>query len=178
MKKVLSIILAGMMTVSLTACGNNATTEKAETNKEVATEGNKTEEAETAEEVKYDNFGALLNSIAEKDYGYSEVDTLKIMKEEEVTKYQEKAKAVVDKAMEDNKIDVSKAKVYPYYINVNGDKSEKDYVVVYGDDKVPTTVYEIILTVSDEYEPSLKEVKEVKDLINDQFKTLFAEEVK
>ena len=40
MKKVLSIILAGMMTVSLTACGNNATTEKAETNKEVATEGN------------------------------------------------------------------------------------------------------------------------------------------
>ena len=49
---------------------------------------------------------------------------------------------------------------------------------MYGDDKVPTTVYEIILTVSDEYEPSLKEVKEVKDLIHDQFKTLFAEEVK
>lgn len=178
MKKVLSIILAGMMTFSLTACGSNATTEKTETNKEVATEGSKAEENQTTEEIKYDKFSSLLNSIAEKDYGYSEVDTFKIMKEEEITKYQEKAKSVVDKAMEDNKIEAAKAKVYPYYINVNGDKSEKNYVVVYGEDKVPTTVYEIILNVSDEFEPSLKEVKETKDIIDDQFKTLFAEEVK
>lgn len=174
MKKVLSIILAGMMTFSLTACGSKTETE---TNKEVTKEENKVEETKK-EEVKHESFKSLLNSIAEKDYGYSEVDTIKIMKEEDVAKYQEKAKAVVDKAMEDNKIEAAKVKVYPYYINVNGDKSEKDYVVVYGDDKVPTTVYEIVLNISDEFEPSLKEVKETKDIINDQFKTLFADEVK
>jgi len=162
------------MTFSLTACGSKTETE---TNKEVTKEENKVEETKT-EEVKHESFKSLLNSIAEKDYGYSEVDTIKIMKEEDVAKYQEKAKAVVNKAMEDNKIEAAKAKVYPYYINVNGDKSEKDYVVVYGDDKVPTTVYEIVLSISDEFEPSLKEVKETKDIINDQFKTLFADEVK
>lgn len=174
MKKVLSIILAGMMTFSLTACGSKATTE---TSKEVTKEEKKVEETKT-EDVKHESFESLLNAIAEKDYSYSEVDTIKIMKEEDMAKYQEKAKAIVDKAMEDNKIEVAKAKVYPYYRNANGDKSEKDYVVVYGDDKAPTTVYEIVLNISDEFEPSLKEVKETKDIMDDQFKTLFANEIK
>lgn len=175
MKKVLSIVLAAAMMVSIVACGNSK-----------ATNGNTTEPAKTESkakteekvEVTYDNFVSLLNGTANKDYFYNEINTIKLMKKEDEKAYIAKAKAIVDKAMADNKIDAAKAKVYPYYKNVNGEKTEKDYVVVYGDDKAPTTVYEITLTIPDNYEPALKEAKENKEMVSQkQFAELFKAEL-
>lgn len=190
MKKVLSIVLAAVLTFSLTACANNA--KKANGNKEKATnaavtnnnkneakDDKKEENTEEAkkEEVKYETLGALLNGVSEKDYYYDDIDTIKILDEKKKEAYSEKSKAVLDKEMADKKIDANKAKVYSYYKNVNGDKYQKDYVVVYGDDKVPTTVYEVEMTISDKDEPSLKETKENKEMITDEFKKLFKDDI-
>lgn len=175
MKKVLSLVLAAGMMVSLVACGNSTATSG--NNAEPAKTESK-EKTEAKVEVTYDNFVALLNGTANKDYYYNEINTIKLMKKDDEKAYIAKAKAVVDKAMADNKIDAAKAKVYPYYKNVNGTKEEKDYVVVYGDDKAPTTVYEINLTIPDNYEPALKDVKENKEMVSQkQFAELFKAEL-
>jgi len=177
MKKVLSIVLAAGMMFSIVGCGNSETkTEKPAENTKVESKEQTKEEAK--QEVTYDNFVSLLNGTANKDYFYNEINTIKLMKKDDEKAYIEKAKAVVDKAMADNKIDASKAKVYPYYKNVNGEKQEKDYVVVYGEDKVPTTVYEITLTIPDNYEPTVKETKENKEIVKEkQFADLFKAEL-
>lgn len=175
MKKVLSLILAAGMMVSIVACGNSTATSG--NNAEPAKTESK-EKTEAKVEVTYDNFVALLNGTANKDYYYNEINTIKLMKKDDEKAYIAKAKAVVDKAMADNKIDAAKAKVYPYYKNVNGAKEEKDYVVVYGDDKAPTTVYEINLTIPDNYEVALKDVKENKEMVSQkQFAELFKAEL-
>ncbi|WP_010293951.1 lipoprotein [Clostridium senegalense] len=189
MKKVLSIVLAAVLTFSLTACGANTTnkndTKENTTNTETTNkkDENKKDEEKTeekAEEVKYEEFGQLLNAVSEKDYYYDDIGTIKILndvkKEVNAAKKEEyikKTKEIIDKEMTDKKVDLSKIKVYDYYKNANGEKSQKSYVVVYGDDKVPTTVYEVMFDISETDEPSLKETKENKELINDDFKTLF-----
>jgi len=177
MKKVISIVLAAGMMVSLVACGNSADKDKkpAENTK---VESKDTTKEQAKQEVTYDTFVSLLNGTANKDYFYNEINTIKLMKKDDEKAYVAKAKAVVEKAMADNKIDAKKAKVYPYYKNVNGSKLEKDYVVVYGDDKAPTTVYEITLTIPDNYEPALKETKENKEMVSQkQFADLFKAEL-
>ncbi|GAA0125590.1 hypothetical protein UT300019_14920 [Clostridium sp. CTA-19] len=184
MKKVLSIVLAAVLTFSLTACGANTTNKndakENATNTEATNKKDEEKTEEKAEEVKYEEFGQLLNAVSEKDYYYDDIGTIKILndvkKEVNAAKkedYTKKTKEIIDKEMTDKKVDVSKTKIYDYYKNANGEKSQKSYVVVYGDDKVPTTVYEVMFDISESDEPSLKETKENKELINDDFKTLF-----
>jgi len=176
MKKVISLVLAAGMMVSLVACGNSAA--KSGNAGEQTKVENKEKPKEEVKEVTYENFVSLLNGTANKDYFYNEINTIKLMKKDDEKAYIAKAKAIVDKAMADNKIDAAKAKVYPYYRNANGDKLEKDYVVVYGDDKAPVTVYEITLSIPDNYEPALKEAKENKEMVSQkQFAELFKAEL-
>lgn len=178
MKKIISLVLAAGMMASFVGCGNSAATSGNSAEQTKVESKEQPKEKAKQEEVTYDNFAALLNGTANKDYFYNEINTIKLMKKEDEKAYTEKAKVLVEKAMVDNKIDATKAKVYPYYRNVNGDKLEKDYVVVYGDDKAPTTVFEITLTIPNNYEPTLKEVKEIKDIVTQkQFAELFKAEL-
>lgn len=178
MKKIISLVLAAGMMVSLVACSNSTATNENSTDKTKVESKEQPKEEAKQEEVTYDNFVGLLNGTANKDYYYNEINTIKLMTKDAEKAYVAKAKVVVDKAMADNKIDATKAKVYPYYRNVNGDKIEKDFVVVFGDDKAPTTVFEITLTIPDSYEPALKEVKENKDMVaQKQFAELFKAEL-
>lgn len=175
-KKILSSILVLVMAGSLVACGSNENATKNDT----ATKQEETTKVETTEapkeEIKFESVVQVLDSISEKDSYYSDNYNLKILKKAPLTAYMDKAAAITEKAMADNKIDAKTAKVYKYYNNINGVRFEKDYVVVYDANKVPTTAYEIIIALSDKDEPSLKEVKENKELITDEFKSLFPKE--
>ena len=176
-KKIISSILVLVVAGSLVACGNNknATTNDTTTKQEETTTTETTEAPK--EEIKFESVGQILDSISEKDYYYSDHYNLKILKKEPLAAYEAKATAITEKAMVDNKIDAKSAKVYKYYNNINGVRFEKDYVVVYDANKVPTTVYEVTISLSDKDEPSLKEVKENKEIITDEFKTLFPKEL-
>jgi hypothetical protein len=57
-------------------------------------------------------------------------------------------------------------------------KEHKVYVVVFDASKAPTDVYEVNMTVDDKDVPALKDVKKVDNIINDEFKKHFANEVK
>lgn len=177
-KKFLSSILVLVMAGSLIACGNN----KNVTKNDAATKQEETKTTETTaapvEEVKFETVGQILDSISEKDFYYSDHYNLKILKKAALKAYEDKAAVVTQKAMVDNKIDAKSAKVYMYYNNINGVRFEKDYIVVYDASKVPTTAYELTIAVSDKDEPSFKEIKENKEMITDEFKTLFPAELK
>lgn len=172
-KKILSSILVLVMAGSLVACGS-----KEEVKSEAPV---KQEEAAKTpapvEEVKFESIGQILDSAAQKDEYYSDKYNLKILKKDAIAAYEGKATVITQKAMVDNKIDAKNAKVYAYYNNISGVRFEKDYIVVYDANKVPTTVYEVIIAVSDKDEPSLKEVKENKAMITDEFKALFPQEL-
>jgi hypothetical protein len=179
LKKILSSILVLVMAGSLVACSSKDEVTKSETpvtKEETAkTEAPKTEAPK--EEVKFESVGQILDSVSKKDEYYSDKYNLKILKKAPLAAYQAKAKVITEKAMVDNKIDAKSAKVYPYYNNNNGVKFEKDYIVVYDATKVPTTVYEVVIAVSDKDEPSFKETKENKEIITAEFKTLFPKEL-
>ncbi|MBZ9684920.1 hypothetical protein G9F72_000910 [Clostridium estertheticum] len=176
-KKVLSSILVLVMAGSLVACKSNKIVTKDDTATK-QTETKKTETAEPASEViKFESVGQMMDSISEKDHYYSDQYNLKILKKEPLAVYEAKADVITQKAMVDKKIDNKSAKVYKYYNNINGVRFEKDYIVVYDASKVPTTVYEVIISLSDKDEPSLKEVKENKAIITDEFKALFPKEL-
>ena len=176
-KKILSSMVVLVMVGSLVACGNNKNVVKNDT----ATKQEETKKTETTEvpkeEIKFESVVQILDSISEKDYYYSDHYNLKILKDDALTAYESKAAVITQKAMTDNKIDAKSAKVYMYYNNISGVRFEKDYIVVYDVNKVPTTVYEVIIAISDKDEPSLKEVKENKEIITDEFKTLFPVEL-
>jgi hypothetical protein len=176
-KKILSSILVLCMAASLVACGSannvakNATATKQEETK-------KTEETVApVETIKFESITQILDSISQKDSYYSDRYNLKILKKDPLAAYEAKAVAITEKAMTDNKIDAKSAKVYMYYNNISGVRFEKDYIVVYDATKVPTTVYEVTIAISDKDEPSLKEVKENKEIITDEFKALFPVEL-
>lgn len=176
-KKVLSSILILVMAGSLVACSSNksATKDDTATKKE---ESKKTETAEPSSEViKFESLVQMMDSMSEKDSYYSDRYNLKILKKDALAAYEAKANAITEKAMADNKIDGKSTKVYKYYNNINGVRFEKDYIVVYDASKVPTTVYEVVIALSDKDEPSLKEVKENKAIITDEFKSLFPKEL-
>lgn len=176
-KKILSSILVLVMAGSLVACGSS----KEEVKKDATVkqeEPAKTEVPPVKEEVKFESIGQILDSAAKKDEYYSDKYNLKILKKEALTAYETKAAAITQKVMVDNKIDAKSAKVYPYYNNISGVRIEKDYVVVYDANKVPVTVHEVIISVSDKDEPALKEVKENKAMVTDEFKALFPKELK
>jgi hypothetical protein len=173
-KKVLSSILVLVMAGSLVACGSSKEEVKS------AAPVKQEEAAKTpapVEEIKFESIGQILDSASQKDEYYSDKYNLKILKKAAIADYEGKATAITQKAMVDNKIDAKSAKVYPYYNNISGVRFEKDYIVVYDANKVPTTVHEVIIAVSDKDEPSLKEVKENKAMVTDEFKALFPKEL-
>lgn len=176
-KKVLSSILVLVMAGSLMACSSSKDTTKDGT----ATKQEETKETETTEavkeEIKFESASQMMDSISEKDSYYSDHYNLKILKDDALAVYQAKAITITEKAMADNKIDAKSSKVYKYYNNINGLRFEKDYIVLYDTNKVPTTVYEVVIALSDKDEPSLKEVKENKAIITDEFKALFPKEL-
>ena len=173
-KKILSSILVLVLASSLVACGSS---------KEVANNETPVKQEDAAkteapkEEIKFESIGQILDSAAQKDEYYSDMYNLKILNKAAITAYEGKALVITQKAMVDNKIDAKNAKVYAYYNNINGVKFEKDYIVVYDANKVPTTVHEVIIAISDKDEPSLKEVKENKEMITAEFKSLFPKEL-
>lgn len=176
-KKVLSSILVLVMAGSLVACSSS----KSAVNDDTATKQSETKKTETAatttEVIKFESVGQIMDSISEKDYYYSDHYNLKILKKDALAAYEAKADAITQKAMLDNKIDAKSAKVYKYYNNINGVRFEKDYIVVYDANKMPITVYEVAIALSDKDEPTLKEVKENKAIITDEFKALFPKEL-
>ncbi|MCB2297596.1 hypothetical protein [Clostridium tagluense] len=176
-KKVLSSILVLVMAGSLVACSGNKNVTKDDTATKQE-ETKKTETTEPAKEaIKFESLTQMMDSISEKDYYYSDHYNLKILKKDALAAYDAKATTITQKAMKDNKIDAKSSKTYKYYNNINGVRFEKDYIVVYDASKVPTTVYEVIIALSDKDEPSLKEVKENKAIITDEFKVLFPKEL-
>ncbi|MCB2291243.1 hypothetical protein LGK97_16060 [Clostridium sp. CS001] len=173
-KKILSSILVLVMAGSLVACGSSK--EEVKNDAPVKQEEPAKTEA-PKEEIKFESIGQILDSAAQKDEYYSDKYNLKILKKDAIAAYEEKAAAVTQKAMADNKIDAKSSKVYPYYNNISGVRFEKDYIVVYDANKVPVAVHELIIAVSDKDEPSFKEVKENKEMITDEFKALFPQEI-
>lgn len=175
MKKILTAILALTLTLTLAACSQKDQKE--------ASANNTQKQESKADEFKPKDvamFTDILDNLGNKDYYYLETsgNTLKILDKAKFKAYQDKAKAITEKAMADQKVDMKNAKVYTYHRNVNGDKAEKDYVVVYDANKVPTDLYEVNMTVNDKDEPTFKDAKKVDKAVDDNFKKFFKGEVK
>lgn len=181
MKKIFAAILAASLTLSLAACSPKEQATSADS-KKPATESTSNSSSDpfkfVAKEVKV--FTDILDNLGNKDNYYLETtgSTLKILDAEKFTAYTKKASAITEKAMTEQKVDIKNAKVYTYHSNVNGKKAEKDYVVVYDASKVPTDLYEVSMTLDDNSEPTFKEVKKVDGAVDDNFKKLFADELK
>lgn len=171
MKKIIALVLTATIGLSLVGCGENS-------DKKEDTSANKTTEQKTEEkevtEVTYEKFESLLNSFANEEYFYNEINTIKLLTKADEAAYIEKASAELDKVLTDNKIDKATAKIYPYYRNVNGKKDQVTYVITYGTDNTASKVYEVYSDISNEYEITFKEIKENTDLMaHKQFVELF-----
>lgn len=178
MKKFITAILAASLTLSLAACS-------AKEQKTTAADAKPQQEAK--QEVKKDQldpdfkakevaqFSDILDNLGNKDYFYLDTagGTIKILDKAKFKTYADKAKAIREKAMTDQKVDMANTKVYTYYSNVSGKKSEKDFVVVLDANKVPTDLYEVTMTINDSDEPALKDAKKVDKAVDDKFKELF-----
>ena len=180
MKKILAAILAISFTLSLAACSAKEEKSTATDNKakqEVKKDGQLDSDFK-AKEVAV--FTDILDNLGNKDYFYLDTSggTIKILNKDSFKAYADKAKAVREKALTDQKVNLNSSKVYTYYSNVNGKRTEKDYVVVYDASKVPTDLYEVTMTIDEKDEPTFKEVKKVDKAVDDKFKTLFKDEVK
>jgi hypothetical protein len=177
MKKILTAVLALTLTLtlSLAACSQK--------DQKQASADNTTKQESKADEFKPKDvtmFTDILDNLGNKDYYYLDTtgNTIKILDKAKFTAYQTKAKAITDKAMADQKVDMKNAKVYTYFRNANGDKAEKDYVVVYDASKTPTDLYEVNMKIDDKDEPTLKDAKKVDKAVDDNFKKFFKDEVK
>lgn len=180
MKKVLSIVMTAVIAFSLIGCtsSSNSLENDNNTGNQVETKSDNNAEQNEADGEEYNSFAQYLDSFANKDNYYSDPATLKIEDKDKLKQCEEKSKDVVSKVMKDNNIDPSKAKVYPYYKNDNGQRSEREYIVVYDDGKIAHTVYEVGLKVSDAYDVTFEDCKELKDKVDDKFKELFKGEFK
>lgn len=168
MKKFLSVILAIGFVFSLAACNAKPANKPADTTKPAASTPKFTPKAVAA-------FPDILDNLGNKDNFFTDISVLKVNSSKT---YAAAVKPLVDKALADNKIDAAKAKQYNYYKNLKGDKTHKVYVVTYGDDKVPTGLYEINMTVDMKDVPTFKEFKKVDGAIDDNFKKYFPDQVK
>lgn len=170
MKKLISLILSVMFIVSFAACAQKP----AENTQKSSSAVNEFKPKEVV------LFTDILDNLGNKDYYYLDTtgNTIKILDKAPFKAYSEKSSAITKKAMEDAKVDTTKMKVYNFYRNVNGQKLQKDYVVVYDANKVPSELYEVTMTINDKDEPALKETKKLDKTIDDNFKKLFAGEVK
>lgn len=184
MKKILSLLIVGTMIFTLVGCGNSETTDnkgEAKTNtnqesKDKPKDDKKVEEVKE-EEISFEKFEELLNSYCNDEYYFNLINTIKLNVPEKEQEYKEKASAKLSEVLSSNSIDETKAKIYPYYKNVNGKKSQLTYVITYGDDKKAQKVYEVYDEISNEYEITFKEIKENDEILkNAQFEKLFAKE--
>lgn len=171
MKKIISLTLTLVLALSLTACAAKTEPKTTDTTKP-ATEEFKPKQVAV--------FTDILDNLGNKDKFYYDTSntTVKILDSAAFKAYKAKATEIREKALKDNNIAVANTKVYTYYQNKNGARVEKDYVVVFDAQKVPTDLYEIVMPVSDKDEPSFKEIKKVDKAVDDNFKKLFADEVK
>ena len=181
MKKIISLLLIATIGISLVGCGSKAADKKDDTAKnETKTEAPKTEEPkkeEVQEPEVFADFAHLLNSYANKDNYFNLINTIKLNKKDKEKEYKETATTKLNETLASKQIDASKAKIYPYYQNLNGAKAQLTYVITYGDDKKATKVYEVYDTISNDYEITPKEVKENDEILkNAQFEKLFAKE--
>ncbi len=171
MKRIIALVLTATIGLALVGCGDKANTTKEQST--AKTTGQSSKENSTTE-VTYGSFESLLNSFANKEYYYNEINTLKLLSDANEASYIQKSEADLDKVLADKNIDKTKAKIYPYYRNVNGKKDQVSYVITYGDDNAAEKVYEVHSDISDDYEITFKEVKENSDIIeNKQFTELF-----
>lgn len=177
MKKVMALVLAATIGLSLVGCGTKSDTaddSSAKTTEQSSTQDSEKKEDSETPEITYESFESLLNSFASKDYYSNEVNTLKLLSDEDEAAYLKKAEAELDKVLAEQKIDKTKAKIYPYYRNVSGKKDQVTYVITYGADNTAEKIYEVHSDVSDDYEITFKEVKENSDIMsNKQFAELF-----
>ena len=173
MKRIIALVLTATIGLALVGCGSKSNTSEdstAKTTEQASTEKESTE----LPEVTYESFESLLNSFANKEYYYSEINTLKLLSDEDEAAYTKKAEEELDKVLADKKIDKSKAKIYQYYRNASGKKDQVSYVITYGDNNTAEKIYEVHSDVSDDYEITFKEVKENSDIMaNKQFAELF-----
>lgn len=174
MKKILTAVLALTLTLSLAACSQKDQKQASadSTNKEAKADEFKAKDVTM--------FTDILDNLGNKDYYYIDTtgNTIKILDKAKFTAYKTKAKAITDKAMADQKVDMKNTKIYTYFRNANGDKAEKDYVVVYDASKTPTDLYEVNIKIDDKDEPALKDAKKVDKAVDDNFKKFFKDEVK
>lgn len=170
MKKVSGVIIAIILMFSLVGCSNSQTK-----NNESSAAANTTD----SEQKEVTQFTDILDNLSNKDYFYMDDtgSTIKILDKDPFDAYRKKSDAIITKEMQSKNVDLKSAKTYVYYKNVNGDRSEKDYVVAYDTSKSPIAVYEVDIKISDKDEPSLKETKKLDKIINDNFKKLFKEEL-
>jgi hypothetical protein len=178
MKKFLSVILASVFVVTLAACTKEAakdTKQNANTNTttNTSTSSQKKDEFKPKEVAK---FADILDNMSNKDYYYTDINIIKLTTK--TADFNAKAKTIVDNAMKDKNVDMKNTKTYNYYKNIKMVKEHKVYVVVFDANKAPTDVYEVNMTVDDKDVPALKDVKKVDNVINDEFKKHFANEVK
>lgn len=184
MKKILSLLIVGTMILTLVGCGNKETkdnnveakTSTNEESKDKQKDDKKVEEVKV-EEVSFEKFEQLLNSYSNDKYYFNLINTIKLKTKDKEKEYAEKASAKLSETLSSNSIDEAKAKVYPYYKNVDGKKGQLTYVITYGEDKKAEKIYEVYDEVSSEYEITFKEIKENDELLkNPQFEKLFAKE--
>jgi hypothetical protein len=171
MKKILVGVLSLIIGLSFIGCTKKEEVKEKQTSTEVQTE---------APKPAITKFTDILDQLSDKDYYYADEtgNIIKILDVKVLEAYNKKAEEIRIQVMKEKSIDLANAKVYPYFRNVNGEKSEKDYVIVYNSDKTATEVYEVIMTVSDTDEPVLKEVNKLDGkLIDDNFTKFFKDEL-
>jgi hypothetical protein len=178
MKKFLSVILASVFVLSLAACTKEAAKEtKPNTNTNTAANtpapAAKKDEFKPKEVAK---FADILDNMSNKDYYYTDINIIKLTTK--TADFNAKAKTIIDNAMKEKNVDMKNTKTYSYYKNIKMVKEHKAYVVVFDANKIPTDFYEVNMIVDDKDVPALKDVKKVDNVINDEFKKQFANEVK
>lgn len=173
MKKGILVILALSMTLSFAACGQNNKGNNADVNNSKAVVESK--DKEVKEEKKYETFMAMIDGISYDEYYFRKAnDSLKLYKEEKLNEYLEKAAKITTKALADNNISEENAVIIKLYKNANGNKEEKDFVIVYNENKEVEKVHEVFISIDKmTYEPSFKEIIENKEIMTEQFKNLF-----
>lgn len=174
MKKVVSILMTMIVALSFAACGAKQDTTKNSDQKKTETISS-SDSSFKAKDVAV--FTDILDNISNKDYFYSDSLVVKINDKKAFKDYQVKAEDVLKKAMADKNVDMKNSKSYTYYKNVNGDRMEKDFIVVYDDSKNAKEIYEVTMKISDKDEPAFSETKKLDKVVDDKFKELFKKDL-
>lgn len=175
MKKIITSILAAALVLSLAACAKDQKPTPAAADNQPKQEVKKDQLDQDFTPKEVAKFTDILDNLGNKDYFYLDTagGTIKLLDKASFSAYSAKAKAIREKAIADQKLDIAKTKIYTYYSDVSGKKAEKDFVVVLDANKVPTDLYQIAMTINEKDEPSLKDMTKVEKAVDDKFKDLF-----